>query len=81
MALFKLLRRFSFLSADATLSIDNRFGSTPRPSLWLPYPLGNARLSVEQNEVGRVDKEARERVLPGFARAEAMLMSESDETT
>lgn len=81
MADFKLLRRFSFLSADPTLSIDILCGFVALPSFVFPCPLVTVRLSLEQYEVGRVDIEASERVLPGFARSEASVISDSDETT
>lgn len=79
MADFRLLRRFSFLSADPTLSIDILCGFVASPSFVFPCPLVTVRLSLEQYEVGRVD--ASERVLPGFARSEASVTSDSDETT
>ena len=81
MADFKLLRRFSCLSVDARLSIECRFSPASMPSLLTPYGVVTVRLSPEQNDVGRVDKEASDRVLPNFARVEANVMSDNDETT
>lgn len=83
MADLMLLRLFSFLSADETLSIDMRFAFAfpARPSLLPPCPLVTVRFSLEQYDVGRVDNDASDRVLPGFARSEASVISDNDETT
>lgn len=81
MADFRLLCRFSFLPADPALMVDIRCGFVASPSSGMDCPLVTARLSLEQYEVGRVDCEASERVLPGFARSEASVTSDKDETT
>lgn len=81
MADFRLLRRFSFLSPDPTLSIDVLLEFVATPSFAFPCPLVTVRLSLEQYDVGRVDSDASERVLPGFARSEESVISDSDETT
>lgn len=81
MADFKLLRRFSFLLPDPALRIDVLCGFGADTSFVFPCPLVTVRLSLEQYEVGRVDSEAIERVLPGFASSEASVISDSDETT
>lgn len=81
MADFKLLFRFSFLSADPTLSFDILCGFVATPSFVFPCPFVTVRLSLEQYEVGRVDCDASERVLPAFARSDASAISDNDEAT
>ena len=74
----KLLRRLAFLSSDATLRIECRC-KLANGSLY-PGPTRPVLPSLEQNEVGRVDSEASDRVLPVLMRSEESATSDSEET-